>query len=43
MRDLRERELIRWSGTEVEILDWPGLVKLARFNPDYLDLEYLSR
>jgi CRP-like cAMP-binding protein len=43
VRDLRERELIRWSGTEVEILDWPGLVKLARFNPDYLDLEYLSR
>lgn len=43
VRDLRERELIRWSGTEIEILDWPGLVKLARFTPEYLDLENLSR
>ena len=43
VRDLRERELIRWSGTEIEILDWPGLAKLARFSPNYLDLEYISR
>lgn len=43
VRDLRERGLIRWSGSEVRILDWPGLAKLARFNPDYLDMEKLDR
>lgn len=43
VRDLRERGLIRWSGTEIEILNWPGLVALARFKPDYLDMEQLSR
>ncbi|WBU56930.1 Crp/Fnr family transcriptional regulator [Paracoccus sediminicola] len=43
VRDLRERGLIRWAGTELEILDWPGLTKLARFRPDYLDMEKLSR
>ncbi|TKW65312.1 MAG: Crp/Fnr family transcriptional regulator [Paracoccus denitrificans] len=43
VRDLRERDLIRWSGTEIEILDWPGIAKLARFNPEYLDLEELDR
>ncbi|NHF73668.1 Crp/Fnr family transcriptional regulator [Paracoccus xiamenensis] len=43
VRDLRERGLIRWSGTEVEILDWPGMVALARFQPDYLDMEKLGR
>ena len=43
VRDLRERGLIRWSGTTVEILDWPGLVTLAQFKPDYLDMEQLDR
>ncbi|WBU63282.1 Crp/Fnr family transcriptional regulator [Paracoccus aerodenitrificans] len=43
VRDLRERGLIRWSGTEVQILDWPGLASLARFTPEYLDLEKLAR
>ncbi|WBU59799.1 Crp/Fnr family transcriptional regulator [Paracoccus albus] len=43
VRDLRERELIRWNGTEIEILDWPGLTKLARFNSEYLDLEFMNR
>ena len=43
VRELRERGLIRWSGTEVEILDWPGLVALAQFTPDYLDMEQLDR
>lgn len=43
VRDLRERELLRWSGNEIDILNWPGLVALARFKPDYLDMEQLSR
>ena len=43
VRDLRERGLIRWSGTEIEILDWKGLATLARFKPDYLDMEQLGR
>lgn len=43
VRDLRDRKLVRWAGTEVEILDWPGLVKLARFDPTYLDLERQRR
>ncbi|MDO5642532.1 MAG: Crp/Fnr family transcriptional regulator [Paracoccus sp. (in: a-proteobacteria)] len=43
VRDLRERGLIRWAGTEIEILDWPGMARLARFTPDYLDLELLNR
>lgn len=43
VRDLRERGLIRWSGTEIDILNWDGLVRLARFNSDYLDLEQLDR
>ena len=43
VRELRERGLIRWSGSAVEILDWPGLVALAQFNPDYLDMERLGR
>ncbi|WBU53447.1 Crp/Fnr family transcriptional regulator [Paracoccus sp. SCSIO 75233] len=43
VRDLRERGLIRWSGSEVEILDWQGIVALARFRPDYLDMERVRR
>lgn len=43
VRDLRDRGLIRWNGSDVEILDWPGLVRLARFDPTYLDLEQLRR
>ena len=43
VRDLRERGLIRWNGTEIEILDWAGLTKLARFNSEYLDLEFMNR
>lgn len=43
VRDLRERGLIRWTKAELEILDWAGLARLARFNPDYLDLERLDR
>lgn len=43
VRDLRDRELIRWSGADVTILDWKGLARLARFDPTYLDMEKLSR
>lgn len=43
VRDLRDRGLVRWVGTDIEILDWPGLVRLARFDPDYLDLERRRR
>lgn len=39
VRDLRDRELIRWSGADVTILDWDGLVRLARFDPQYLQLK----
>lgn len=39
VRDLRDRGLLRWNGNEVEILDWAGLVRLARFDPTYLDME----
>lgn len=43
VRDLRDRGLVRWAGTEIEILDWPTLVRLARFDPEYLDLERRRR
>ncbi|MCZ0960521.1 Crp/Fnr family transcriptional regulator [Paracoccus benzoatiresistens] len=43
VRDLRDRGLIRWSGSDITIVDWKGLVLLARFDPSYLDLERVSR
>ena len=43
VRDLRDRKLLRWVGTEVEILDWPELARLAHFSADYLDLERRQR
>jgi len=43
VRDLRADGLIRWSGSEVEILDWQRLVRLARFDPEYLDLGRVRR
>lgn len=39
VRDLRDRKLIAWQGAEITILDWAGLVQLARFEPFYLNLE----
>ena len=41
--DIPNRELLRWTGTDIEIIDWPGLVRLARFDPEYLDLERRRR
>lgn len=43
VRDLRAGGLVRWSGSEVEILDWQGLTRLARFNPEYLELDRVRR
>ncbi|SNR41164.1 cAMP-binding domain of CRP or a regulatory subunit of cAMP-dependent protein kinases [Paracoccus sediminis] len=43
VRDLRDRGLIRWSGSDITILDWRGLTLLARFDPFYLDLERTRR
>lgn len=43
VRDLRDRGLIRWTGSDITILDWDGLRRLARFDPTYLDLERHSR
>ncbi|WP_207101799.1 Crp/Fnr family transcriptional regulator [Paracoccus shandongensis] len=43
VRDLRDRGLIRWSGSDIGIIDWKGLVLLSRFDPSYLDLERASR
>lgn len=39
VRDLRDRKLVRWQGTEIEILNWDGLAQLARFDPTYLEME----
>lgn len=39
VRDLRDGGLIRWAGNEIEILDWNNLVRLAHFDPAYLQLE----
>lgn len=39
VRDLRDRKFLRWTGNEVEILNWDGLARLARFDPTYLDME----
>lgn len=43
VRDLRDRGLIRWAGTDIAVLDWSGLMVLARFDPTYLDLERHGR
>lgn len=39
VRDLRDRGLLQWRGSEIAILDWDGLVRLARFDADYLGPE----
>lgn len=36
---LRTASLIKMSGSQVTILDWPGLVQAADFDPAYLHLE----
>ena len=39
MAELRSRNLFVWKSAEAEILDWPGLSKLAEFDPAYLILK----
>ncbi|MFB6452804.1 Crp/Fnr family transcriptional regulator [Bradyrhizobium tunisiense] len=36
IQELRRRNLLRWHGKTVAIADWPGLVRLADFDPAYL-------
>ncbi|WP_199260831.1 Crp/Fnr family transcriptional regulator [Paracoccus binzhouensis] len=43
VRDLRAGGLIRWTGGEVQILDWSRLARLARFDPEYLELDRVRR
>lgn len=43
VRDLRDGRLIRWTGTEVQILDWQGLARLGRFDPMYLEMDKVRR
>ncbi len=43
VRDLRDSRLIRWIGQEVQILDWAGLARIARFDPHYLELDKVRR
>jgi CRP-like cAMP-binding protein len=35
---LRNRNLVRWGGGQVQIMDWNALRDLARFDPTYLSL-----
>lgn len=43
VRDLRDARLIRWTGQQVEILNWSRLAHMARFKPDYLQLDRARR
>ncbi|MDO5658761.1 MAG: Crp/Fnr family transcriptional regulator [Paracoccus sp. (in: a-proteobacteria)] len=43
VRDLRDAGLVRWQGQHIEIEDWNGLIRLARFSPKYLSLGAHSR
>ncbi|MBC9246418.1 Crp/Fnr family transcriptional regulator [Paracoccus sp. 11-3] len=43
VRDLRDRGFVRWTGSDITILNWDGLARLARFDSTYLDLERHSR
>src|SRR3569833_2787040 len=38
IQDLRRRGLLQWQSRTIKITDWAGLVRLARFNPEYLRL-----
>lgn len=43
IQDLRRRGLLQWQSRTIKITDWPGLVRLARFNPEYLCLHRFSQ
>jgi CRP-like cAMP-binding protein len=36
VQELRKRSLVTWQSKTVTITNWPALVELAGFNPDYL-------
>jgi len=38
IQDLRRRGLLQWQSRMITITDWPALVRLAGFKPDYLRL-----
>lgn len=38
IQDLRRKGLLQWQGRTITITDWPDLVRLAGFKPDYLRL-----
>ena len=42
LADLKNKKLIRRTGTKIEILDWKGLTEVADFNPTYLHVKHLS-
>jgi CRP-like cAMP-binding protein len=39
VQHLRAEQLVQWSGSHIELIDWTGLVGLAQFDPTYLQLE----
>ncbi|WP_456776855.1 Crp/Fnr family transcriptional regulator [Bradyrhizobium sp. USDA 4369] len=41
IQELRRRELLHWHSRTIAVTDWPGLVRLAGFNADYLMLRQL--
>lgn len=43
IQELRRRDLLRWHGKTMTIMDWPGLVRLADFDPAYLRIRPKDR
>jgi CRP-like cAMP-binding protein len=43
LRELRERGLVEFRNRRVRILDFPGLKRVAEFDPTYLYLDHQSR
>ena len=39
LQEMRQRQMINWSGSNVELLDWDALIAAAEFDPGYLNLE----
>ncbi len=43
LKSLRSDGLLQWDGRMASILDWPGLQRLAEFDPSYLNLDPRAR
>jgi CRP-like cAMP-binding protein len=43
LQQMRRRGLIRWQGSDVEILDWEALREVGQFEQDYLNLVPMAR